>query len=569
MENLSKKTLKHILERSAASYPNHSALTFVDEVPVTYSELKKEVEALSHFLRELGIVPGDRAAILSENMPHWGIAYFAVTTMGAVAVPILPEFHPNEIHHIIRHSGCKIVFVSEKLFDKMKDCPSHECVTLVLINTFESIQPETTKEKLRELLQSGKKKWAQVKDKALQMAKKNPKEVREDDIASIIYTSGTTGHSKGVMLTHRNIVANALATVEVQDVNENDRFLSVLPMSHAYECTIGLVIPIMQGACVYYLNKPPISSVLLPALEKVRPTLMLVVPLIIEKTVKQKIFPKFTQKTLIRNMYRMTPVRKKLHQIAGKKLYETFGGQLRFFGIGGAPLSGEVEAFLREAGFPYAVGYGLTETSPLISGSSPKLTRTRSAGKVLSNAEVGIHNPDPKTGEGEIRVRGECIMKGYYNDPQRTAEVLDGDGWFKTGDLGVLDSDGYLFIRGRLKNVILGPNGENIYPEEIENGLNALDDVLESLVYQEEGQIVARVHLNYEKLDEEAVKHGWTETQTREYITRLLEKIRVSVNQKISSFSRINRIIEQPEPFEKTPTQKIKRYLYSASKEPV
>jgi len=563
MENPLIKTLKHVLERSAAAFPDRHALTFVNDIPLTYSELKKEVEDLSHVLHARGIVAGDRVAILGENMPNWGVAYFAVTTMGAVVVPILPEFHPNEIHHILRHSGCKALFVSEKLFDKLKDAECKECRTMVLLNNFHLIQPETTKEKVREFVESGRKKWSRMKETALRLARRTPKEVREEDLASIIYTSGTTGHSKGVMLTHRNIVANALATLETQEVTEKDRLLSLLPLSHAYECTLGLVIPVTQGACVYYLSKPPTPSVLLPALAEVKPTMILAVPLIIEKIVKQKIFPRFTRKALVRGLYRLTPIRKTLHQIAGKKLYATFGGQLRFFGIGGAPLSAEVELFLREARFPYAIGYGLTETSPLISGSAPAQTRYRSAGKPLSNAEVRVQNPDPKTGEGEIWTRGECVMKGYFNDPGRTAEALTGDGWFKTGDLGVLDRDGYLFIRGRLKNVILGPSGENIYPEEIENVLNASDLVLESLVYQDQGQIAARVHLNYEMLDREAEKHHWTETRIQEQIDSLLEKIRLSVNEKVSSFSRINRIIEQPEPFEKTPTQKIKRYLYA------
>jgi long-chain acyl-CoA synthetase len=569
MENFFPKTLKHVLERSAVSFPDLPALTFVDQVPVTYSELKKEADALTHLLHEQGMVAGDRVAILSENMPNWGIAYFAVTTMGAVACPILPEFHSNEIHHIIRHAGCKAVFVSEKLFDKMKDFECRDCRTVILINHFQPIRPETTSEKLGEILAAGKKAWSRVRESALQIAGKIPKgkEVAENDVASIIYTSGTTGHSKGVMLTHRNIVANALATLETQPVTEKDRFISLLPLSHAYECTLGLVIPVMRGACVHYLEKPPTPSVLLPALSKVRPTMILAVPLIIEKIVKQKIFPQFTGKALVRGLYQMTPVRKTLHQIAGKKLMATFGGKLRFFGIGGAPVAPEVEAFLREARFPYAVGYGLTETAPLISGSSPKKTRYRSAGKPLTGAEVRIDAPDAKTGEGEIWTRGECVMKGYYNDPERTAEVLTKDGWFKTGDLGVLDPDGYLFIRGRLKNMILGPSGENIYPEEIESALNAFDCVLESLAYQEEGQLVARVHLNYDLIDGEAQRHRWTETRTQEHINRLIENIRLAVNEKSSSFSRVNRIIEQTEPFEKTPTQKIKRYLYSRSKE--
>jgi long-chain acyl-CoA synthetase len=265
-------------------------------------------------------------------------------------------------------------------------------------------------------------------------------------------------------------------------------------------------------------------------------------------------------------LYKLPALRKRIHRAAGKKLMQTFGGQLKFFGIGGAKLSREVELFLREGGFPYAIGYGLTETSPLIAGCTPSLTRFRSTGPVVPGMEVRIADPEASTGIGEIQTRGTSVMKGYYRDPERTAETFTPDGWFRTGDLGVLDKDGYLYIEGRLKNMILGPSGENIYPEAVESVINRSDVVLESIVYEDEGQLAARVHLDYEKLDESFSAEGLTEAQIRSRIETMLEDIRKTTNESVSAFSRIARVIEQVEPFEKTPTQKIKRYLYTGTK---
>lgn len=559
---LEKFTFRHLLQRSAETFPDKPALTFVDGEPLTYSQLAGQAEELSIFLHEKGIARGDRVALLSENMPNWVVAYFAITTMGAVVVPILTDFHATEVHHILRHSEAKAIFVSQRMYEKLHDGRFDNLELVILLDEFREIPPEIPVDKLTELLKKGSHEIVKLKEAARRMTGRLDTEVQEDDLASIIYTSGTTGRSKGVMLTHKNIVFNAAATLKIQMVTDKDRLLSVLPLSHTYECTIGMVIPLMQGATVYYLDKPPTARALLPAMEIVKPTMMLTVPLIIEKIYKMRIAPKFHSNALIRGLYRLPPVRRKLHQVAGKKLEETFGGSLHFFGIGGALLAPDVEKFLREAKFPYAIGYGLTETSPLVAGCSPTLTRYRSTGPPLPDLEVIIHDPNPETGEGEIWVRGDSVMQGYFHDEERTAEVLTEDGWFRTGDLGILDKDNYLFIKGRLKNMILGPSGENIYPEEIEAVINESDYVLESLVYQREGKLVARVYLNYEELDKELGTTGKSEAQARTRIESLLEDLRKHVNNRVSSFSRLNKIYEQAEPFEKTPTQKTKRYLY-------
>jgi long-chain acyl-CoA synthetase len=480
--------------------------------------------------------------------------------MGAVAVPILPDFHENEVQHILRHSGSKAIFVSEKMFGKLPDGKSNKI--LILIDDFSIIPPETTKEKLSAILNSGSQEFAKLKESALKFTGLISQQVQENDLAAIIYTSGTTGRSKGVMLTHKNLVFNILDTLKIQSVNEHDRLISVLPLSHTYECTIGFLLPITQGASIYYLDKTPVARVLLPAMTKIKPTMILTVPLIIEKIFKTKIQPTFTQKKLINAIYQLPFFRKTFHKIAGKKLMHSFGGELKFFGIGGALLAPDAERFLRDAHFPYSIGYGLTETSPLIAGSSPAITRFRATGVILPGLEVKIDKPNPKTKEGEILVKGPSVMKGYYKDPEKTAEVIDKEGWFHTGDLGILSKDNYLYIKGRLKNVIIGPSGENIYPESIEAVLSENEFVLESVVYSHNNSIIARIYLNYELIDE-IYGSSMNESKMEQVIADLLDKIKAEANAQLSQYSRISQIIEQSEPFEKTPTKKIKRYLYT------
>lgn len=325
---------------------------------------------------------------------------------------------------------------------------------------------------------------------------------------------------------------------------------------------MGLIFPMLVGMSVYYLEKPPTAAILLPALKKVKPTIMISVPLIIEKIYKMRILPEINRKAVSRNLYKVPLLRKKINKVAGKKLAETFGGNLRMFCIGGAALAPDVERFLTEANFPYAMGYGLTETSPLVTGTDNFGVRAGASGTVLYGMEVKIVDPDEVTGEGEVYIKGPNVMKGYYKDPEKSKEVLTDDGWFIAGDLGYMDEDGYLFLKGRSKNVIIGSNGKNIYPEAIESVIMENPFVLETLVYESEKKIIARVHLNYEELDEELGLKDVNESEARKKKDALLNEIMTTVNTTVSTFSKINKIIEQPDPFEKTPTKKIKRYLY-------
>jgi len=543
MRRLEILTIPAMLQASYRDFADNQSLIFVGEENLTYKQLETEVKKAALQLQSLGVKKGDKVAVFSLNMPQWGIAFFATCILGAVVVPILPDFHPNEIKNIIHHADVSVIYVSETLRSKLDPISG---ITVISIENF------------------------QVSSGATQPLLENMDEqlfsypaVEEKDLCSIIYTSGTTGKSKGVMLTHKNIVWTAQQSWIIQNIAPGDRFLSVLPLSHTFENTLGLILPIKYGATVNYLRKPPVASVLMAALQQVRPTIMLVVPLIVEKIYKSKVLPEINRKFITRILYKIPVSRKLLHKVAAKKLFESFGGQLKFFGIGGAKLDDNVERFLMEGGFPLAIGYGMTESSPLLAGAGVGKTRFLSTGKPVEGVHLRIADPDSKTGLGEIQAKGENVMLGYYKEPDTTENVFTKDGWLKTGDLGYFDKDGNLFIRGRMKNMIVGSSGENIYPEEIESLINRMEYVVESLVIEQKGRLVALVHLNMEELEK---KYQNLKNEAVLYLNdktdEILKEIQNKVNVELNKFSQIQRIVLHPIPFEKTPTQKIKRFLY-------
>jgi long-chain acyl-CoA synthetase len=540
-------TFPAMFNETLRKFGKHNAYAFVGEEPKSYETINKDIRALMAFEEKIGIYPGDKVAILSLNMPNWGVAYFSLTFMGAVVVPILPDFSGIEVANILEHSGAKALFISNSLLSRIEGFKSEDLKTIILIENFSVINAQE----------------GSVKFEPSAIPSKNYK-VEEEDLASIIYTSGTTGRSKGVMLTHKNISFNALKGRVIQSIDENDRFLSVLPLSHTYENTLGLILPMLCGSCVYYLRKPPTPSVLLPALAEIKPTLMLTVPLIIEKIYFNKILPAFRDNLVLKFLYKIPFLRKKLNVAAGKKLLKTFGGNLKFYGIGGAKLNKTVERFLIEAKFPYAIGYGLTETAPLLAGSNAQKAVFESTGPVLEGMELKINNPDAITGEGEIWAKGPCVMNGYYKESEMTKEVLTPEGWFKTGDLGTLDRNNNLYIKGRLKNMIVGASGENIYPEEIESIINNFRFVVESLVVQQKGKLVALVHINMEELEKKYQVLKQDMTRQVEYkVDEVLNELQKYVNSQVNKFSQIQKVVLQQVPFQKTATMKIKRFLYT------
>ncbi len=544
MNNL---TICSLISKSVENFGGNTALSFAGKKGLTYSELSDEILYTSDLLKSYGIQKNDKVALIGENMPNWGIAYLSVLFAGATTVPVLPEFHVSEIMSILSHSESKLLFVSLKQYNRMKEELAQCDLPVIIID---------------EITAAGTKAHQQA-GASLETLKVKATLVLEDDLASLIYTSGTTGSSKGVMLTHHNLAWMVQQSLTIQDVRQNDRFLSILPMSHAYENSLGFLLALHSGAGIYYLDKQPTPTVLVNALKIVKPTFILSVPLIIEKLYRKQVLPKLTGNVITRTLFRYPPSRKLLNRMAGIKLMKTFGGELRFFGIGGSKLDPVIEQHLREARFPYAIGYGLTETSPLLAGSSPALTRWQSTGKALQGTRLRINNPNPKTGEGEIQAKGPNVMKGYYKNPEATKNAFTDDGWFRTGDLAVIDKEGFVYIRGRIKNVILGTNGENIYPEEIEAIFNSIEGIEESLVVQKQGKLVAMVNLNILELEEKMITLNERLIRvTNETIDEALLEIQSFVNQRVNRFSRVNAVVLHPMPFEKTPTNKIKRYLY-------
>ncbi len=563
---LPKLTLKALFDHSISAYSDLPAVTFAGEEVLSYRDVAQEVEKVQKVLQKYGIRQGDKVALYSENMPNWSIVYFAVTTMGAVIVPILPDFHTSEAIHIANHAECKAAFISQKLFETMLDETQPPNMNLlVIVDRLLVLEKLSTPSRVEKVIQKSGEQFNKAMDKfGKEPSVKKPATIEEEDLAAIIYTSGTTGNSKGVMLSHRNLVFDATAAQKIVDIYPGDRFLSILPLAHTFECTVGMIIPFLNGASIHYIKKPPTPTILVKAMANVKPDFMLSVPLVMEKIYKNKVLPNFQKNLFIKALYHIPWLRKKLNRIAGKKLIETFGGKIRFFGIGGAGISPAVELFLREAGFPYCIGYGLTETAPILAGTNPEKTKYKAIGPAIPGVELELRDRDEE-GNGVLWARGPNIMKGYYKDPEKTAEVLDEEGWFNTEDIGYFDEEGYFFMSGRAKNIIIGPSGENIYPEQIEAVINLHDTVADSLVYDDKGTLTARIFLDYDKLDQQFGSTHKSETKVHQKIEKLLEEIRQEVNSRVSAFSRIRKVIEQREPFVKTPTKKIKRYLYTES----
>ena len=534
------QTLTEVFNYSISKFAKRTSFCFSDgSERYTYHEFGDRCRHLSEQLANFGINSGDRIAILSQNVPNWPIAYFSAVAFGRIAVPMLTELTPNEVGNIITHSEAKAAFVSKRLYDKI---------------------PEEVLSKLRIVFYTDALSVARVGDEAY-TCNGSISAPTPDDLACIIYTSGTSGAAKGVMLSHRNFCANILEAWKAQPVNKHDIFLSILPLAHTYEMSIGMLYAFSHGAATYYLNRPPTPSVLIPSFSKIRPTIMLSVPLVIEKIYRSSIVPTVEKSRFLSHLKKYFPAL--LYWLVGMRLKKTFGGRIKFFGIGGAKLDIEVEKFLKKAHFPYAIGYGLTETAPLICNANPRQTHLGTTGIAAYGVSVRLENRDPETGEGEIVVKGDNVMRGYYKDYERTQSVFTKDGWFRTGDLASVDKRGRYSIKGRMGSVIIGPSGENIYPEEIESVINNINDISESLVVERNGRLVALVHFNDNVLD-------WNyENQDRfiEEMERRREEILKFVNERVNRSSRISDVEVEKEPFIKTATLKIKRFLYKEKKE--
>lgn len=552
-------TLPLFLEDCVKKYGNNPALSKALEEPFTYKEMLEKVHSMSLLLEEKAINAGDRVAILGENSPNWGISYFAIVAIGAIAVPILPDFPESDIHHILIDSECKLLFSTYKQYERLGDLSTTRIKSVIMLDDFKEDTHSTKMESITDIFERA---IDYIKKKIPSPFGSFFKKTSEDDVVSIIYTSGTSGHSKAVMLTHKNFISNVIAISLLTRIDHTDSFLSILPLSHCYEFTIGFLLPLLRGARIIYLSKPPTPRILEEICKVEKPTTICSVPLILEKIYKKKVLPVLEKNLAIKFLTIIPGLRKRIYKKINKKLIEFFGGRLRIMAVGGASFNREAEKFFRAAGFPYLVGYGLTETSPLLAGGpeGDKSIRVTSTGKVTPGCEIKIVDPDKKTGIGEIYGRGPSVMKGYYKNQALTDEVLDSQGWFKTGDLGYFDKNDNLYIKGRSKNIIVLSNGENVYPEAIEEKLNSSLFVQESLLLENNDQLEALVYLDYDVIDSQT--KGKTEKQRLDFIQHRLTVLKDETNELLPTFSRISRIYEQAEPFIKTATQKIKRYLY-------
>ena len=503
----------------------------------TYASFKNRCDGLSKVLTQYGIGAGDKVAILSQSMPNWSVAFYATTVFGRISIPILPDSSENEVTNIINHSESKVLFVSERLLPKVSKEVMDKMILVINMDTLEAIKADD-----EHFTCDGK-----------------PSVPTPDEIATIIYTSGTTGSAKGVVLSHRNLASNVITCYHACKRTDKDRWLSILPMAHTLEMTLGMLYPMYCGASVYYLQKPPVPSILMKALKIVRPTTMLTVPMIIEKVYKNSVLPTIKKsRTLSWMNENMNGL---MCRIIGMKLKATFGGKVTFYGIGGAKLDPEVEAFLLKAKFPYAIGYGLTETSPLLGYAMNGWRTVGSLGYPVYNVQLKLHDVNPETGEGEIVAKGPNVMLGYYKDPQRTKNVFTEDGWFRTSDIAVQDKKGRFYIKGRNSNMILGASGENIYPEEIENVINNVEGVNESIVVERGGKLIALVQPqdNFIQWDKES------EDKLYEKLGAWKDKVLKIVNKNVSKASQVSAVEVMKEPFEKTATQKIRRFKYKES----
>ena len=546
------KSFIAFIEESIKKNWDLDALTDYKGATLQYKDVARKIEKLHILLAESGIQPGDKVAICGRNSSHWGVAFLAILTYGAVAVPILHEFKADNVHHIVNHSEARLLFVGDVVWEGLNEAAMPALEGIILMTDFtllvcRSKQLEYAREHLNEMF--GKKFPRNFRREHISYRRDNPEE-----LAVINYTSGTTSFSKGVMLPYRVLWSNTQFAFEVLKLNAGDRIVSMLPMAHMYGLAFEFLYEFSCGAHIYFLTRMPSPKIIFQAFAEVKPNIIIAVPLIIEKIIKKNVLPKletFKMKVLLK----VPIINDKIKATVREQMIKGFGGNFYEVIVGGAAFNQEVEKLLKSIDFPYTVGYGMTECGPIICYEDWQRFKPGSCGKAAPRMEVRIDSPDPQHVVGEILTRGDNVMLGYYKNPEATAQVLDADGWLHTGDLGIMDEEGNVTIKGRSKNLLLGPSGQNIYPEEIEDQLNNLPYVAESIVVQQEDhKLMALIYPDFEVAYAQGLKD--------EDIEKAMEDNRVALNQNLPAYSQIARVKIYPEEFEKTPKKSIKRFLY-------
>ncbi len=541
------------LEKSFKLNWNQRAFSDYQADTITYSRAAIQILRLHLIFGEAGIQKGDKIALIGKNSKNWAIIYLAVISYGAVIVPILPDFGKDDVHHIVNHSGSLLLFVGEEIVNRLDPEEMKSLKGIFRIQDLKILEDRTGNG-----LPDGSsgrldRKFEEKYGRGFGPDDLNFQETGNGELAEISYTSGTTGYSKGVMLQYDSLMANIIFAQDNMPLLPGDKIVSFLPLAHSYGCAFEFLFPVTLGCHIVFLTKTPSPRIITRAFRDIRPRLILSVPLVIEKIYKKQILP-VTRKPVIRALLAMPGINRLLYGKIRRKMNAVFGGNFHEIVIGGAALSQEAEDFFRKIGLPITVGYGMTECGPLISYSSWKTTKPRSAGRPVNTLEVRIDSRDAFREPGEIMVRGENVMAGYYKNEKATREVLDDEGWLKTGDLGVTDEDGFIFIRGRSKSMILGPSGQNIYPEEVEARINNLEFVAESVVVEREGKLVALIFPDQDAMEKKGI--------SPDDLPAILEKHRRDLNKQTPSFINVAGFDIRQEEFVKTPKKSIKRYLY-------
>ena len=551
-----KDTFNRLFEESIKKYWETPVFTDYRKETLTYGEVVKKILLLHAVFKGRSIKPGEKIALIGPNSANWAIVYLATVTYGAVIVPILFDFHDDDIQHILNHSESQVLFATEAIAAKIDEERMARLKAVVSLDTLGllSSRDKRLPGEVREIEEEAREKIAGVTAESFTL----PPDRNDSSLAALVYTSGTSGFSKGVMLPYRSLMANIIYARENLRLNMAEQTLSFLPLAHAYACTFDLLFPFTVGCHITFLEQIPSPKILIEAFAEVRPSLILFVPLILEKLYKKKLAPLLNRNSM-KVLLKIPLLRRLICNKIRRRLDETFGGNFKEIIIGGAALNAEVEAFLKKIKLPITVGYGITECGPLISYAPWYEHRSRSVGRAITPLKLKIDSSDQLSRVGEIMVRGENVMLGYYKNKEATGEVLDEEGWLRTGDLGVVDKDGFIYIRGRSKSLILGPSGQNIYPEEIESKLNAMPYIQESLVLEENGRLIALVYPDWDAVD---AKRGGRE-DNEEWLRARIEENKVEVNSRLPVYSRIAEARLHGDAFEKTPTHKIKRYRYS------
>lgn len=543
-----------IYEKSFQENWDLPALTdYVEQKTLTFADVAKEIARFHILFRECQIRRGDKIALIGRDCANWCVVYMAAVTYGAIIVPILPDFNPNDVHHIINHSESVFLFVSDRIWDALEEEKISEIRGVFSLTDFRCLH-QRDGENIQKLLKELDSRFTGEYPNGFTRENIRYADLDNDKVVLLNYTSGTTGFSKGVMLTGNNLAGNVTYARTLDVLFRGERELCFLPLAHAYSCAFNFLVPMAFGAHVFLLGKLPSPKILLKAFEEVKPNLILTVPLILEKIYKKMIAPQLNKRTMKLAMS-VPLLNDRIYAQINKKLTNALGGRFREVIVGGAAMNQEVADFLYKIKFPYTIGYGMTECGPLISYDNHKEYVPTSCGQILKGImEVRIDSEDPYNKVGEIQVRGENVMKGYYKNEEATRNVFTDDGWLKTGDLGTIDVNKRIYIRGRSKTMILSSNGQNIYPEEIEAKLNNLPFVLESLVVEREGKLVGLVYPDYDTVDSTGIRH--------EDLPAIMEQNRKDLNKLLAPYEAVTSIILYPTEFEKTPKRSIKRYLY-------